>query len=402
VTLIFDDRSTLQGNPGLHVFIVGVSRYEHLPGGGGTPTNNGFGMQQLNSTALTAFKIYQWLMNHKTQLPLPIATIRLLLSPSPLELNVEPAMAGLADPATRTNFTATAHAWRDDARASDDNMTWFYFAGHGVQRKKDDAVMLLEDFGAPADGPLTNAVAIENFFNGMAPPADLTRKIAQKQLYFIDACRIAPNQFNIYDWLNVPDIWGVEKSGRDDRYGPIFFAAVPGTKAYARQGEQTIFGEALTNCLDGIAGEPMEEDAQGQVNWQVTVYSLIRVLVAEIEELNKRFALDQDCTPGGLFKDLTVTYLNAAPQVDVSVEIDPTIALPHIALKVSDYSGNVVLDPPPPLTPHPFQQPLPAGLYTFSAEVASPPIPPSPPLVKFSRTLQVMPPRRTWKAKVSK
>src|SRR5437588_42841 len=37
MTLIFDRRNELQGGPGLHALIAGVSSYPHLPGGTGTP-----------------------------------------------------------------------------------------------------------------------------------------------------------------------------------------------------------------------------------------------------------------------------------------------------------------------------------------------------------------------------
>jgi hypothetical protein len=396
MSLVLDERLQLQGQPGLHVLIAGVSRYIHFPGGGGSPTTNSFGMQQLFSTALTAYKIYQWLLSHKNQLPLPLATIRLLLSPSQDELDAEPAMVGLADPATRRNFAAEAHGWHDDAGSSDDNMSFFYFAGHGVQRKKDDAVMLLEDFGDPLDGPLSNAVEIENFFGGMAPPADPTKKIAQKQLYFIDACRIAPQQFKALQWLNVPDIWAVELSGRDDRSAPIFFAAIPGTKAYALKGQQTIFSEALIRCLDGLGSEPMEEDAQGQVKWRVNAYALSKALTAQIDELNKKYQLDQNYTPGGLFKDITINHLNNPPAVNVSVEIDPNTAVPYIALEVRDYMNNIVWSVPP----HPYVKDLPAGHYIFKAKVANPPPPPLPSFVDFTRPLTVKPPTLKWKAKV--
>lgn len=37
MTLIFDKRNELQGQPGLHALIAGVSSYPHLLGGTGIP-----------------------------------------------------------------------------------------------------------------------------------------------------------------------------------------------------------------------------------------------------------------------------------------------------------------------------------------------------------------------------
>lgn len=74
MTLIIDERAHLQGQPGFHAFIAGVSSYPHLPGGIGTPAPDSFGMQQLSSAALTAYKMYCWLVERQRKLPVPLAT----------------------------------------------------------------------------------------------------------------------------------------------------------------------------------------------------------------------------------------------------------------------------------------------------------------------------------------
>lgn len=397
MTLVLDRRNELAGAAGCHVFIAGVSLYKHLPGGGGAPALNSFGMKQLSSTALTAYKVYKWLSEHEDQLPVKLATIRLLLSPSAGEVAIEQGMAGLADPCSRQNFATEANAWRTDARSNDANVTLFYFAGHGVQREKDnaEAVMLMEDFGKPDDGTLTNTVASKHLFNGMAPTGDPTRKIARTQFYFVDACRIGPGTFNAYEWLNVPDVWGVEKSGRDDRVAPIYFAAIPGTKAYALKEQQTIFSEALIHCLNGTAGEAMEEDPDGKVNWRVTVHSLNRALTAQMAELNERYGADQDYAPGGILKDTTICRLKQPPQVEISLEIEPAAAAQYASLLVTDYKNGAAWTMPPPVTT-PSQRSLDAGLYNFQVKIN----PPTPPYTDFVRTRSVMPPRHTVKARV--
>src|SRR4051794_1449431 len=98
MTLLFDQRDQLQGRPGLHALIAGASFYRHLPGGGGAPAEKTYGLKQLSSTALTAYRVYQWILQRKDQLPVPLATVRLLLSPSQAELDAEPGMKGLVDP----------------------------------------------------------------------------------------------------------------------------------------------------------------------------------------------------------------------------------------------------------------------------------------------------------------
>jgi hypothetical protein len=401
MTLVLDERAALQGQPRLHVFIAGVSYYTHLPGGDPQQkAAKAYGMQQLSSTALTAYKVYRWLVEHGDQLPLPLATVRLLLSPAQAELDAEPGMVGLADRCTRRNFAVEAHGWRTDASLSNDDMTLFYFAGHGVQRQKDDAVMLLENFADPFDGPLTNAVAIENFFNGMAPPTDPAQKVARKQLYFLDSCRIAPGEFRASEWMNVPDLWAPDRNGPDNRLASLFFAAIPGTKAYALRLQQSVFSLALFKCLEGSGGEPMEEDEQGQVRWRVNVYSLARGLDAELKKLNEQLRCEQSYEPGRRFNDITVSYLKAPPSVSVSFEIDPADALPYIAVEVMNHENNAVWSLPPPVDPNPYVGDLPAGVYSFRARVAQNPGAPAPSLTDFVRNRQIIPPQVTLKARV--
>ena len=116
--LVFDERARLQGQPGFHALIAGVSAHPHLPGGMGAPAPDSYGMQQLSSTALTAYKMYCWLVERQNKLPVPLATCRLLLSPSSEEVQREPNLHGLADPCTLDQFRAAASEWRTDARSS--------------------------------------------------------------------------------------------------------------------------------------------------------------------------------------------------------------------------------------------------------------------------------------------
>ena len=57
-SLVFNDLS-LKGQPGFHALIAGVSAYPHLIDGNGAPAPDNFGLQQLPSTASSAYKIYE-------------------------------------------------------------------------------------------------------------------------------------------------------------------------------------------------------------------------------------------------------------------------------------------------------------------------------------------------------
>ena len=277
----------------------------------------------------------------------------------------------------RANFVKEAKEWREDARSTRDGFTFFYFAGHGVQRKQDDAVILLEDFGDPdAGGPLNNAVDFNHLFRGMAPPAKPTEQIANRQIYFVDACRIVPREFSLHEWINVPDLFKVEIYGKDERHAPVFFAAVPGAKAYALKHEQTLFSKALLACFNEAGVEALrEEDGEQEARWVVTVHSLNQALTLQFDDLNEKHNADQDYIMTGRVRNMHLIYLDHTPEVDVRLKIDPADAVPLVQLQVSDAWDREVWNLHP-VDPHPYQKRLRAGIYGIRARIASSPPPP--------------------------
>ncbi|MGH9970324.1 MAG: caspase family protein, partial [Pyrinomonadaceae bacterium] len=386
--------------PGLHAFIAGVSLYQHLPGGGGTAAPDNFGMEQLSSTALTAYKIYRWLIERQSHLGLPLATVRLLLSPSAGEVAAEPGFSAVgADRCLRLNFASEARQWRTDVSSNNENVAIFYFAGHGVQRSRNDGVLLLEDFGDPNEGTLHNAAEIINIFNGMAPPASTQKKMARTQFYFVDACRVLPSAFKNFEKMTVPDIFNVELSGSDDRQAPIFFATIPGVKAYAMKNDQTLFSKALIKSLNGAAGTPLPEDAQGNVAWHVSVQSLNRALSTFFPTLTDIQGADQAFSLGGYpTGDPTFHLLDGPPAVEVVLEVDPQDAVPFTRIEIMDDSGQSAQTLPLPLSPHPYTCEVPAGIYSIKATIQ----PPNPLYVdRPGKPRLLLPPRFPWRRVVT-
>jgi hypothetical protein len=398
--LLYDGRPHLQGQPGLHAFLAGVSLYPHLPGGGGRPAPNHFGMEQLTAAALTAYQLSQWLVNNQAQLPVPLATCRVLLSPSPAETAVEPALAGTAG-CRWDDFAQAVRDWRQDALAHAGGYTLFYFAGHGVQRSRTDSVMLLQDFGDGIGGSLTRGAGVNNLFAALAPTGPKLKPpvgIARTQFYFIDACRVLPSKFKDRELMSVPDVLDAPLNGVDDRTAPIYYAAAPGAAAYSLAGQGTLFGTALLACLAGGAGKAM--DKGDGVRWYVTSHSLDAGLNRYLEVLNRNHGSDQDCVMGGLAGEATLVRTGSPPAVEVELKVDDAGALPCTDVQVQELQSGVSAWPQlaRPINPHPYHGRLPAGFYLVGARI----VPPTPGYVDCKPTLrEAVWPLQSWKVKVT-
>lgn len=349
MSLVINNKAAMNGQPGVHIFISGVSLYKHLPGGEShSLAVADYGMKQLSSTALSAFKFYRWITDETVSLRLPIATCRVVLSPSNGEKDILPELAAANfDPCDRAHFAKEVRAWRDDAASHKDSIAIFYFAGHGIQNSKTNTVLLLDDFGDPAEGDLTNTASVGNIFDGMAPPQTVAglKNIARTQFYFIDCCRVFPPQFKHFATINSPDVFKVELSGREDRHAPIFYAALPDTKAYALQNEQTFFTKALIECLNGAAGD-IRRDEDGndddEPKWHVSAQTLNMALSNYFSEIANLPNTNQEFSMGGIpTGDKTIRWLDGPPEVRARIRIDPGLAVSNVKLEFIDSNGNL-------------------------------------------------------------
>lgn len=371
MTLVIDNKETLKGKPGLHVFIAGVSNYRHLPDGHGELGTKTYDLHQLTVAATSAFRFYKWLKQRNDHLIAPLATVRMLLSPADDEDEIDEEV----DSCTWSNFVEEANKWRADASVSNDDVTLFYFAGHGIIRTKGDSVLLCDDFAQPYRGPLPNVVAFPNIFAGMAPPADKARQRARRQFYFIDACREFPEELKELEKVEIAAVFESELSGVDDRVAPVFNAAISGSQAYASAVEQTLFSLALIECLNGLAGEAGPENDDGSVPWWVTTFYLSHVLDQRLAALNKRYRTDQKSELVGMPKDIPIHYLDGPPKVEGILKVIPEDAKSLINIDVLDAKQKSAWTPSSEQT-YPYQGNLTAGSYFVKATIREPPKPP--------------------------
>jgi hypothetical protein len=247
-------------------------------------------------------------------------------------------------------------------------------------------MILLQDFGDPKDGVLARAVGVDDIFYGMAPTRTLLDATPRKQLYVIDACRERPPNFPL--GAQAATVWPfATPDGVDDRTAPVF-APVSGSKAFELTGGETLFSSRFLKCLDGAGGEALDNPSGGTARWAVTVYSLSEALAYETEQLKRTNNIELVWAPGGRAKNTPLHYLNGPPEVDVTLQVSPTDALPFVRFQLLDAKNNSVYDVQP-LTPHPYARKLPAGIYRVEAKVT----PPRVPYCDFSDICPVKPPK---------
>lgn len=360
MTLVIDEKTAPDDVPGIHAFLVGISAYPHLDSRAHPEAT--LNLRSLESAALTAYRLTQWLTVRSTQLHQPVRSCRLLVAPSRTEVEKEPALeasGGVCDFAT---FEAHAKAWRAAANAHKDNIALFYFAGHGLQKSHNEHLMLLADFGDGIGATLGKAVSGQDLMNGMAPSLK-RRTVARTQLYFFDACRLSHRKIRELEKSDNASLWDVGELDTDDyRNVAVFHTALPGRRAFGHRGKQSIFSLALLECLDGGAAEVMRHNPDGSESWGVSLSSLERHLRYHIERLHRP---PDDAQPFTSARrgDLWLHRLEQPPTVDVDVEVLPAGAEQHTALRVLDGLGTPVWELAAPLKPYPYSRRVSAGGY---------------------------------------
>jgi Caspase domain len=326
MTLIVNN--PVQG-PGLHALIIGISDYSKLPEGPGN-SQIGLGLTKLASPALSAFRLYEWLVNPPggTSLAVPLKTVRLLLAPSATEIAAEQklgAVRGLdnnpIERPTRRTVQLAAMAWRDDATSLRKDLTLFYFTGHGIRTTGEEAVMLFDDFGDESFPKFANCAEVGRLRQAMAPSRSRP-EIARTQFYFVDCCRNLPEQVKDLDNPQIADLFDVDLNiDETGRATPTYFATPNGSTALSRDGDTTVFCEALLHALEHGASSPEDADAGQPERWPVTDTSLKTGIKRYLQR--RYHGKAPEVWQGGTTANPTLHYLAAAPSVEFDLEVVP-------------------------------------------------------------------------------
>jgi hypothetical protein len=352
-------------SPATHAFIIGVGRYMHLPGGGGTTAANSFNLRQLESPPASARRIADWFMNEFHNPYQPLASLELLVSEPG---GVTQYQGKSVEEATLANIKAAHEKWCERGDRNKDNLLLFYFCGHGLGRGT-ETTLLASDFGASALTPMKNTIHLDGMVWGM------DRIAARNQIYFIDACRNVPHTLLRQTSMGEALIEPIENTAfAVDRNFPIFYATSNDARAYGLRGDLSRFTSALLHCLDGLGSDdtPMRDDLPDPTPWIVNTYALSQGLRSILKRENQKSDVPfQMFKVGGEDSGIALHYLNGKPYVPVQINVLPAEECEHASLRVFD---RLIMNHRPHCargavrTPWPWEIKVPSGRYEVCAD----------------------------------
>lgn len=324
MTIIMENIQPAQAQ--VHVMIIGVGKYPHLPGGGSTPAKRTLGLGQLTSPPVSARNFCQWFLDRYHNPDRSLGSIEMFLSeaqPTPFDLPLGAGHIEVAS-ARMENIDSAFYQWKDRCKSHPDNLLVFYFCGHGVQIGASN-ILLLEDYGENYDAPFRGAIHFNRMWKG------LSGVVAGHKCFFVDACSNVP-------WEG-QDIEDTEANGflsitNDYRYWDrltVIRAAVDGRSAYGRKKLVSRFTRALMECLNG-RGAIYNRDNN---RWEITNQSLTNPLSIIMDEINdeekgKAQVHSPDHNPGVV----TLQVQEGVPDVPVVIEFRPADVIEDALLKL--------------------------------------------------------------------
>jgi hypothetical protein len=304
-----------------HALVVGVSHYPFADGPEQTADGEAFGITNLTGAAKSASDIAAWLLDEYRNPDAPLASVRVLLSPTDGE-ELNPRVARELTqpaPATRDAVVTEFDEFRQACRENPDNVAFVYFAGHGIQLNKRGAVVLLHDFGVMGKGnKLYGAIDVAGCRDAMDESGN-----AHRQIWFSDACRQLPDIARKFESLAGGPFKADEGIGQVDA-SPLFLASSARESAFAAVGETTIFSDALLASLRGDAATMPTPDCS---DWHISTTTLIRTLQGKVDAiLAGREEQTIDIT--GRVREMVAHRFENPPDVDIVVNLLPADATP--------------------------------------------------------------------------
>ena len=329
----FDVFNASHDGPTTHAVIIGVGDYPHLLGGNGplTPVHDGMG--QLTSPPASARAFAHWLLKEFHNPECPLGTVQLLLSEQD-ESTFQPPDGSPAIEVERASFENIEEAineWRERADTHLDNMTIFYFCGHGIS-EGNAMVLMPSDFGSE-DNAFKHSIDFQNIYESME------QYKAKRQCYFVDACRASSDALAMNAGARI--LQNNPRRVEGTRLGPVYYATLKTEKSHGVPGQPSWFTSALIESLTHFGADKREGD------WRVTN----RGLNLAIDHLMKSLyhtGIERAQTPDntGVIDTFPVSYLKRDPHAILYLSGNPSIRFNASKVKCTDPAGmHIERDP---------------------------------------------------------
>jgi hypothetical protein len=324
VTLLYSNENG--GQPGTHVFAVGVGSHPHLLGGTKKLANKPLGLKQLSSPPVSTKALIDWFFAPIlapgsigfSNVLAPLSTVEALVSDlAPLAVET-PTGAKQLDPATRDNIQIAFESWLGRLSSNPDNIGVFYFCGHGLMVS--EHFLVAEDFGRSNAQPWSQAFDISTTIKAVE------REAAGTFYFFIDACREIARDVATTLGANPNALQAVDLNKKVIRKSvTTIYATGEGELAFAPQGGNVSrFTSALLSAMSGYAGIK----APGTSTWNVDG----ECIAAAVRQLLEYDALEASGTAGTgkqvseqslQGSSIPLLRLTAAPKVKVWLDLTP-------------------------------------------------------------------------------
>ena len=334
--------------PGTFAVIIGISLYNHLAGGAGQQALEQYDLPQLQVSAQTAYRFFQWLQD-EYQCPdgLP-AKCWLLLAPTKEEIQHEMQITEHMDSPSFQNIDTAVREWFScmenlSADIAAKSRAIFFFSGHGIEITQNNQLLFPCNYLEPPSPPvLDRAVSTENLWKGLAA------LYVPNQFFFVDACRNDHDKLRNLEIRGTPILNEPRARGTRPRNSPILYASASGSQAWQPNSPKdgpSFYGRAL---LEGLRAFPQVRIDRDQRPWPVTVPPLHEYVHNRALGLLRAKAptLDQIVTQGGTLKDAypLVTEVNPGPLEHPSGP-DPFGRATTLIEKHSDQSATISRPP---------------------------------------------------------
>ena len=327
--LIFEDRSA---GPGTHVIIIGVGSYPKLWGGTEEEPAVADGMDQLTAPLASGRTIARWFLEKFNNIERPLKSISLLLSDdTPSTFEHPKAMPSRPLPRATAQETVDAiQAWVTRASGDPENMTVFFFCGHGISTG--EPILLLRDYGARPLNRFDGSLNLNDFISAMQT------MIPGYQVFLVDACRVPVAVARSV--LGKPHVGRspVDPVSLDIRGGvpakqSVHHSSSSLAPSYGRIRGASLYTEALIQGLDGGGAQP-------NLQFWVGTLGLQTALSAYVSRLASRENVEQQ--PELLRALQFKIHRPSDISVPLYVSCDPANALRHARIEAR--LGNSVSD----------------------------------------------------------